>query len=59
MTLTQSTPFALLYGVEVVLPLELQILSLCIVIQEGLTEDQNHELCLAELWAFDEKRLRA
>ena len=35
-TPTQSTPFALVYGVEVVLPLELKISSPRIAIQEGL-----------------------
>jgi len=51
--------FALVYGVETVLPLELQIPSLRIVIQEGLTKDENHKLCLAELEAFNERRLQA
>ena len=37
---TQPTPFTLMYGVEVVLPLELQIPSLRIAIQEGLTEGE-------------------
>jgi len=55
---TQLTSFALLYGVEAVLPLELQILSFCIAIREGLTEDENHKLCLAELGALDEKGLQ-
>ena len=58
-TPTQSTPFALVYGVEVVLPLEFQIPSLRIAIQEGLTEDENHRLRLAELEALDERRLQA
>ena len=58
-TATQSTPFTLVYGVEAVLPLELQIPSLRIAIQEGLTEDENHKLRLAELEALNEKRLRA
>jgi len=56
---TQSTPFALMYGVKAVLPLELQILSLRIAIQEGLTENENHKLRLAKLEALDEKRLLA
>ena len=56
---TQSTPFALMYGVEAVLSFELQIPSLRIGIQEGLTEDENYKLCLAELKGLDEKRLRA
>ncbi|KAL0462270.1 UNVERIFIED_CONTAM: hypothetical protein Slati_0114600 [Sesamum latifolium] len=40
-TPTQSTPYALVYGVEAVLPLEQQIPSLRIAIQEGLTEEEN------------------
>ncbi|XP_074299671.1 uncharacterized protein LOC141630820 [Silene latifolia] len=58
-TPTQATPYALVYGVEVVLPLELQIPSLRIVIQEGLTDDENDKLRLAELKALDENRLEA
>ena len=57
-TPTQLTPFSIVYGVEVVLPLKLQIPSFCIFKQEGLTEDENHKLWLAELEAFDEKRLQ-
>ncbi|XP_074307845.1 uncharacterized protein LOC141642801 [Silene latifolia] len=58
-TPTQATPYALVYGVEVVLPLELQIPSLRIAIQEGLTDDENGKLRLSELEALDEKRLEA
>ncbi|XP_074314031.1 uncharacterized protein LOC141649235 [Silene latifolia] len=58
-TPTQATPYALVYGVEAVLPLELQISSLRIAIQEGLTDDENDKLRLAELEALDEKRLEA
>ncbi|KAL0437743.1 UNVERIFIED_CONTAM: hypothetical protein Sradi_0482200 [Sesamum radiatum] len=36
-TATQATPYSLVYGVEAVLPLESQIPSLRIAIQEGLT----------------------
>ncbi|XP_074301231.1 uncharacterized protein LOC141632596 [Silene latifolia] len=58
-TPTQATPYALVYGVEAVLPLELHIPSLRIAIQEGLTDDENDRLRLAELEALDEKRLEA
>ncbi|XP_074299213.1 uncharacterized protein LOC141630266 [Silene latifolia] len=58
-TPTQSTPYALVYGVEAVLPLELQIPSLRIDIQEAHTDDENDKLRLAELEALDEKRLEA
>ncbi|KAK4389549.1 hypothetical protein Sango_2291900 [Sesamum angolense] len=58
-TPTQATPYALVYGVEAVLPLEQQIPSLRIAIQEGLTEEENAQIRLEELEALDEKRLEA
>ncbi|KAL0416098.1 UNVERIFIED_CONTAM: hypothetical protein Slati_3441700 [Sesamum latifolium] len=58
-TPTQSTPYALVYGVEAVLPLEQQIPSLRIAIQEGFTEEENARIQLEELKAIDEKRLEA
>ncbi|CAM8889845.1 unnamed protein product [Rhodiola kirilowii] len=58
-TPTQATSYALVYGVEAVLPLELQIPSMRIAIQEGLSSDENDKLRLAELEALDEKRLQA
>jgi len=48
-----------MYEVEVVSPLELQIPSLRVAIQEGLTEDESHKLWLAELEALDKKRVQA
>ena len=44
---------------EVILPLESQILSLRIVIQKGLTEEENAKLWLQELKAMDEMSLEA
>ena len=58
-TPTQATPYSLVYGVEAVLPLECQIPSLRIAIQEGLSNEDNVRLRLEELEAFDEKRLEA
>ncbi|XP_019190497.1 PREDICTED: uncharacterized protein LOC109184956 [Ipomoea nil] len=58
-TPTQSTPYSLVYGVEAVLPLERQIPSLRLAIQEGLTDEENAKLRLAELEVLDEKRLQA
>ncbi|KAL0310278.1 UNVERIFIED_CONTAM: hypothetical protein Scaly_2943400 [Sesamum calycinum] len=40
-TPTQATPYALVYGVEAVLPLEQQIPSLRIAIQKGLPRKEN------------------
>ncbi|XP_027154861.1 uncharacterized protein LOC113754810 [Coffea eugenioides] len=58
-TTTQGTSYALIYGVEAVLPLEQQIPSLRIAIQEGLTEEENIRLRLEELKGLDEKKLEA
>ncbi|KMT11045.1 hypothetical protein BVRB_5g111360 [Beta vulgaris subsp. vulgaris] len=58
-TPTQSTPYALVYGVESVLPLEIQVPSLRIAIQENLTTEENAKIRLAELESLDEKRLEA
>ncbi|KAL0367224.1 UNVERIFIED_CONTAM: hypothetical protein Sradi_3612500 [Sesamum radiatum] len=58
-TPTQATPYALVYGVEAVVPLEQQIPSLKIAIQERLTQEENARLRLEELEALDEKRLEA
>ena len=43
-TPTQATPYSLVYGVEAVLPLERQIPSLRITIQEGLSNEDNVRL---------------
>ncbi|KAM1018587.1 hypothetical protein ACFX2C_040197 [Malus domestica] len=58
-TPTQTTPYSLVYGVEAVLPLESQIPSLRMVIQEGLTDEENANLRLQELESLDERRLEA
>ncbi|CAL8991156.1 unnamed protein product, partial [Prunus brigantina] len=54
-TPTQATPYSLVYGVEAVLPLESQIPSLRMAVQEGLTDEENAKLRLQELEALDEK----
>ncbi|GAA0167882.1 hypothetical protein LIER_22721 [Lithospermum erythrorhizon] len=58
-TPTQSTPYALVYSVEAVLPLESQIPSLRMAIQEGLTQEENVHLRLEELESLDERSLDA
>ncbi|XP_075084920.1 uncharacterized protein LOC142168155 [Nicotiana tabacum] len=58
-TPTQATPYSIIYRVEAVLPLERQIPSLLLAIQEGLTEEENTHLCLEELDALDVKRIEA
>ncbi|XP_019248844.1 PREDICTED: uncharacterized protein LOC109228120 [Nicotiana attenuata] len=58
-TPTQATPYSLVYGVETVLPLERQIPSLQLAIQEGITDEENAQLRLEEVEALDEKRLES
>ena len=58
-TPTEVTPYSLVYGVEVVLPLEREIPSLRMTVQEGLTTEDNVKLHLQESEALDEKRLEA
>ncbi|KAL0298748.1 UNVERIFIED_CONTAM: hypothetical protein Sradi_6534600 [Sesamum radiatum] len=58
-TPTQATPYALVYGVEAILPLKQQIPSLRIAIQEGLTEEENAQIRLEVLEVLNEKRLEA
>ncbi|XP_070050677.1 uncharacterized protein [Nicotiana tomentosiformis] len=43
-TTTQATPYSLIYGVEAILPLERQIPSLRLAIQEGITDEENARL---------------
>ena len=47
----------MVYEVKVVLPLESEITSLGIAIQEGLSNEDNVRLRLKELEALDEKHL--
>ena len=44
---------------EVILPLEIQIPSLRITIQEGFNDDENHKPYFVELEALDGRRLQA
>jgi len=47
----------MVFGVQAILPLEIQIPSLRTAIQEGFYGDENNQLRLAEFEALDEKRL--
>ncbi|CAL2229822.1 unnamed protein product [Prunus armeniaca] len=55
----QATPYSLAYSVEAILPLESQIPSLRMAVQEGLTNEKDGKFHLQELEALDEKRLEA
>jgi len=57
-TPTSNTPFSLVYGCEAVIPLEIQILSLCVALTTKMTNRDNDQLHLQELEALDEKQLQ-
>ena len=58
-TSTGATPFSLLYGMEAVIPMEVQIPSLRIMKDAGLNEDDWIQTRLDQLNLIDEKRLTA
>ncbi|GAA0162257.1 hypothetical protein LIER_18386 [Lithospermum erythrorhizon] len=58
-TPTQSTPYSLVYGVEVVLPLEVRIPSLRVAVNVVITQEEATQLQLQELDSLDEQRLNA
>ncbi|GAA0154045.1 hypothetical protein LIER_12138 [Lithospermum erythrorhizon] len=58
-TPTQITTYSLVYGVEAVLPLEVQIPSLRVVVNEGITTEEVVHLRLQELDSLDKQRLNA
>jgi len=55
----KATPFSLVYVCEAVLPLEIQIPSLCVALTTEMTNEEKHQLQLQELEALDDKRLQA
>ena len=57
-TPTGNTPFSLVYGCEVVIPLEIQISPLRVALMTRMTKEDNDRLRLQELEALDEKRLQ-
>ena len=58
-TSTGATPYSVVYGMEVVLPIEVQIPSLRIMKDTGLSEDDWIQTRLDQLNLIDEKRLTA
>ena len=57
-TPTKPTPFFLVYRCEAVIPLEVQISSLCIALTMNMTYEEKHRLWLQELEALDDKHLQ-
>jgi hypothetical protein len=58
-TPTGATPYSLVYGMEAVLPIELEIPSLRIMAESGIDEAEWQNARFEELMLFDERRLKA
>ena len=56
---TKFTPFQLVYGQEAILPVELELPSLCIVIDEILSDEESLQEQIAMLERMDEVRNQA
>jgi hypothetical protein len=56
---TNATPFQLVYGVEAILPIELEVKSLRIAIEERLGNTESLQHHLMELEKLDETRMQA
>ena len=56
---TRAAPFSLTYGMEVVLPIELEIPSMRVIMENRVNEVDWVEARYAELALLDEKRLKA
>ena len=58
-TSTGETPFSLVYGMEAVLPVEVEIPSLCVLMEAKLTEAEWCQTRYDQLNLIEEKRLTA
>ncbi|XP_043687572.1 uncharacterized protein LOC122638787 [Telopea speciosissima] len=58
-TITGMTPFILIYGHDIVLPMEISVKSARVVFQQGFTSATYSEAMLAELEDLDEECLTA
>ena len=58
-TPTGATPFSLVYGVEAILPIELEIPSLRVSLQHFIDDNTYRQDRLAQLDLLDEKRISA
>ena len=56
---TSATPFQLVYGIEAILPIELEVKSLRIAIEERLGNTESLQHRLMELEKLDETRMQA
>ena len=58
-TSTGATPFSLVYGIEAVLPVEIEIPSLCVIMETKLSEAEWVQNRFDQLNLIEEKRMIA
>ena len=58
-TFTRATPYYLVYGMEVVLPIEIEMGSLQVALKQQISQVDQAQACFDKLSLLDEKRLRA
>ena len=58
-TSTRATPYSLVYGMDAVLPVEIEIGSLRVALEQQITEADWAQAQLDQLNLLDERRLRA
>ena len=58
-TSTGATPYSLVYGMEVVLPVEIEMGSLRVALEQQISEAERVQSRLDQLSLLDERRLRA
>ena len=57
--MTRATPYSLIYGSEVVLPIEVEIQSLRVLVETKVLEEDWAKVRYEQLALIDEKRARA
>ena len=58
-TSTRATPFSLVYGMEAVLPVEIEMRSLRVALEQKISKAEWAQSCYDQLSLLDERRLRA
>ena len=58
-TYTRVTPYSLVYGMEAVLPVEIEMGSLRVAFEQQISETEWAQSCYDQLSLLDERRLRA
>ena len=58
-TFTRATPYSLVYGMEAMLPIEIEMGSSRVALEQQISETKWAQSCYDQLSLLDERRLRA